>query len=107
LDSETKWLPVGHGVADFNQHQTWHRYWSNTFPHPHWTSSLSINPFKIYRSDIAKFAQLLKVWRLWPPWKVGQIKNLGSMLRTNYSFWNKIAASPPSWIRFQPTSNLA
>jgi hypothetical protein len=37
LDSETKWLPVGHGVADFNQHRTW----SIAFPHPHRTSSLS------------------------------------------------------------------
>jgi hypothetical protein len=50
LDSETNWPPVGHGVADFNQHRTWPRYWSNTLPHPHRTSSLSINPFKRYKS---------------------------------------------------------
>jgi hypothetical protein len=61
LDSETKWLLVGHGAADFNQHRTWPRYWSHTFPHPHQTLSFSINPFKRYRLDIAKFAQLFKV----------------------------------------------
>jgi hypothetical protein len=58
LDSETKWPPVGHGVTDFNQHRTGPRYCSNTFPHPHQSSSLSINPFKIYRSDIAKLPSL-------------------------------------------------
>jgi hypothetical protein len=37
----------GHQSADFIQHRTWPNwYWSNKFPHPHWTSSISINPFK-------------------------------------------------------------
>jgi hypothetical protein len=47
---------VGHLGPDFTQYRTLPRHWSNTFPHRH--GSLSINRFKIYRSDIVKLPSL-------------------------------------------------